>query len=221
MMWGNGGNDGWWIVMWIWMALFWVGVIAGSMWLMRSFRNGPGGGDAAHEILDRRLASGEIDVDEHRKLSAELGGPGRGRSGERLGGWLIASVVILGLLAMATTMALASDWDGWDGWGQMGRMHGGGRDTSSSSAVQGGMSANVTIRDFAFEPGNLEVPVGATVTWINEDSAQHDATARNADWETERLSEDESDTLTFDSVGEYNYYCSIHPSMKATLVVGE
>jgi hypothetical protein len=35
MMWGG---DGWWIVMWAWMALFWVGVIAGAIWLMKSLR---------------------------------------------------------------------------------------------------------------------------------------------------------------------------------------
>jgi plastocyanin len=63
------------------------------------------------------------------------------------------------------------------------------------------------------------VPAGATVTWENEDSAAHDATARNGDWKTQRLSDGERDTLTFDSPGDYDYYCSIHPSMKATLRV--
>ena len=29
----------------------------------------------------------------------------------------------------------------------------------------------------------------------------------------------ERDTLMFDSPGDYDYYCSIHPSMKARLVV--
>ena len=212
MMWDN---DGGWIVMWIWMALLWVGVIVGAMWLVRSFRGGPGGGDDAHEILNRRLAGGDIDIEEHRKLSAELGGSGRGRSGEPRAGLLIALVAMLGFMAMATTAALTTGWDGWDGW----NMHGGGRNTSGSSVVQGGAEANVTIEGFAFEAGNLEVPVGATVTWTNEDSAPHDATARDADWKTERLSNGESDTLTFDNPGSYDYYCSIHPSMKARLVV--
>ncbi len=215
MMWDS---DGWWIGMWIWMALFWVVVIVGAMWLMGSFRGGPGGGDAAHEILDRRLAGGGIDVDEHRRLSAELGGSGRGRSGEPRAGLLIALVVVLGFVAMATTVGSASGWNGWNGWG-MWNMHGGGRDTSGGSVAQGGLTADVTIEGFAFEAGNLEVPVGATVTWTNEDSAPHDATARDADWKTERLSTGESDTLTFDNPGSYDYYCSIHPSMKARLVV--
>jgi plastocyanin len=100
----------------------------------------------------------------------------------------------------------------------MSGMHGG-RDTSRGSQVQGGMAAAVTISDFSFEPGNLRVPVGATVTWTNEDSAPHDATARGADWKTDRLSDADSDTLTFDEPGDYDYYCSIHPNMKARLVV--
>jgi plastocyanin len=57
------------------------------------------------------------------------------------------------------------------------------------------------------------------VTWTNQDSAQHDATARNGDWQTERVSKGEADPITFDRAGDYDYYCSIHPSMKARLVV--
>lgn len=215
MMWGN---DGWWIVMWVWMALFWGGVILGAMWLMGSFRRGTGGGDGAHDILDRRLASGDIDVDEHRRLGAELGERGRGKSDAPRVGLMIALVVVLGLVTLSIAGMFGSNWDGWDGWG-MGGMHGGGRNSSGDSVVQGGMRTNVTIEDYTFRPGNLEIPIGATVTWTNEDSATHDAKARSADWETERLSDGESDTLTFDSAGVYDYYCSIHPNMKARLRV--
>lgn len=212
MMW-NG--DGWWIVMWVWMALFWLGVIVGAVWLMKSFQSAPGDGDDAHEILDRRLAGGDIDVDEHRRLSAALGGSRRAGSRGPTVGLLIALVLVVGFVTMSIGAVLASDWDGWGMW----NMHGRGRNTSDSSVFQGGSQANIRIEDFAFEPGNLVVSVGATVTWANEDSATHDAKARNGDWQTERLSKGETDTIIFDRAGDYDYFCSIHPSMKAKLVV--
>lgn len=212
-MMGNG--DGWWILMWVWMALFWLAVVAGLIWLTRSLWGPSRGGRKALEILDRRLASDDIDVDEHRRLNAELAVP-VARSGGIAAPWITAAVITVAVVAVLATGALVRDWDMWD---HMGGMHRGGRDTSGGSAVRGGTTASVVIEDFAFQPGNLAVPVGAAVTWDNNDSAPHDATTRDGRWKTERLSDGESDTLTFDSAGEYDYYCSIHPSMKARLVV--
>ncbi len=213
MMW-NG--DGWSTVMWISMALFWVAVIGGFVWLTRSWWGSSPYARETSEILDQRLASGEIEVDEHRRLKAELALPASRSASGAPAGRTIAVLIGFALAAILVTGAFAG---GWDMWGGMGGMHGGGRDTSGNSPVPGGMTASVTIEGFAFQPGNLEIPVGATVTWTNRDSAPHDATARNGDWRTQRLSDGENDTLTFESAGEYDYYCSIHPSMKARLVV--
>jgi plastocyanin len=125
---------------------------------------------------------------------------------------IAAAIVIALLVAIPVVIMAANDWDMWD-------MHGRGSDSSSDPVVQGGSAENVLIEDFEFRPGNLDVPVGASITWTNADSAPHDATARDGSWRTERLSDDESDTLTFDAPGAYDYYCSIHPSMKAKLTV--
>jgi len=95
----------------------------------------------------------------------------------------------------------------------------GDRDTSGDPLTVGGMEETVVIEDFKFKPGNLQVPAGASVTWENRDSAPHDATDDDGEWETERLGEDDADTLTFDTPGEYTYHCSIHPNMKAKLTV--
>ncbi|HLB23516.1 MAG TPA: cupredoxin family copper-binding protein [Dehalococcoidia bacterium] len=138
--------------------------------------------------------------------------------------WLIAgiaSIVAVGVVAWLVMMTVTMfAWGGWDwNWGHMGRMHGGGSDTSGSAVVAGGTSETVDIRDYAFSPGNLQVPVGAAVTWVNYDGAPHNAAERGGDWKTKNLDEGESDTVTFDVAGEYAYYCTIHPSMKAKLVV--
>lgn len=198
--------------MMFWMLLFWAVLLGGGVWLAISFSR-PGSRSDAQELLRERLARGEIDVDEFNRRMAAINESGLSRTSARW--WIAVGVLVLALFVVVPTVVMATngwDMDMWD-------MHGRGRNTASDPVVQGGSTASVRIEDFAFRPGNLEVPVGASVTWANEDSAPHDATAKNGDWKTERLSEGESDTLTFDAAGAYDYYCSIHPSMKARLIV--
>lgn len=199
-------------MMWmmVWMPLFWVVIIGGGLWFVLSSREKTER-DEALEVLRTRLARGEIDTPEFQEREAALRSAGK----RAIPGLLVAVLVALVLvIAIPTVIMAANGWD-MDMW----NMHGGGRNTASDPVVRGGSAASVRIEDFAFEPGNLEVPVGASVTWANEDSAPHDATARNADWKTARLSDGDSDTLTFTSAGTFDYYCSIHTSMRARLVV--
>ena len=197
--------------MMVWMMLFWLLLIIGAAALAVALSRRNTAGDSL-ERLRERLAAGEIDVEEfeHRAEALRRSGPVGGLPMQ----WLIVGTAFaVGAFIFIPAIVMgAGDWDMWD-------MHGRGRDTASSPSVQGGLNATVRIENFAFGPGNLQVPIGATVTWTNNDSATHDATASNGDWQTERLSRGDGDALTFDSAGEYNYYCSIHPSMKARLVV--
>lgn len=70
--WDNHMGDwdaGWWIAMVLMMMVFWGLVIFGVAWLVRSLA---GGQHAIHrrdpvEVLDHRLASGEISVEEYRE----------------------------------------------------------------------------------------------------------------------------------------------------------
>jgi putative membrane protein len=75
---------GWWILMAFLMVAFWGLVIVGIVWLVRSLGWGQHDhrGASAIELLDRRLASGEISPDEYRERRAVLRGePGAGTSG--------------------------------------------------------------------------------------------------------------------------------------------
>ncbi len=124
----------------------------------------------------------------------------------------------LALVSLAMLVGvIVSSWTAFGG-GHMGRMHGG-ANTSGATVTVGGKVATVDIRDFAFAPGNLQVPVGATVTWTNHDSAPHTATANDGSWDTGTLNQGESKSITFDKPGDYAYYCKIHPTMKARLQV--
>ncbi|MEO7157460.1 MAG: plastocyanin/azurin family copper-binding protein [Vicinamibacterales bacterium] len=135
---------------------------------------------------------------------------------------LLAAVVTGAVLLSAVVFSAMGHGDWGMGWGMgdhMGHMMGGGTNTSNSTVTVGSASESVQIRDFAFTPGNLQVPVGAKVSWTNYDDAPHSAKAKNGMWDTGILSKGESKTVTFDTVGDYTYYCTVHPSMAARLQV--
>jgi plastocyanin len=213
----GGYGDGWWILMWAWMAVFWLLVFAGVAWLIWRAQEPRHDASAADEILKQRLVRGEIDVEQYRALAQELRPAGRASPG---GGQILLTVVAaLAFMTLLSLPAIAATRGDWDMFDHMGRMMGGGRNTADAPLTAGGSAETVTIQDFTFSPGNLQVPVGATVTWTNRDSAPHNTTSRDGAWKTDTLSEGESGAVTFDRAGEYDYDCSIHPSMKAHLSV--
>jgi len=95
MMFWYGGGWAWWQagLMWLAMIAFWAFLIWAIYALVtgvmrREGEPGHGGqppGDA-RRILDERLARGEIDAEEYRRLREVLdGGPGRSPAGTRSG----------------------------------------------------------------------------------------------------------------------------------------
>lgn len=97
-------------------------------------------------------------------------------------------------------------------------------DTGSGTAdqtpfVTDARSVTVNMKDITFSPADLTIDAGTEVTWINEDAAIHDATDREDAWNTEFLSQDESETITFDTPGTFEYYCTVHPWMEGTITV--
>lgn len=82
---------------------------------------------------------------------------------------------------------------------------------------------SVVIEGFTFQPPSLEVPVGTTVTWTNEDSVPHTVTAGRPDEEVTGFHEpvDGGGTVqvAFDEVGTFPYYCVVHPTMTGEVVV--
>jgi plastocyanin len=95
------------------------------------------------------------------------------------------------------------------------------KDNSDDPLVVGGKSETVVMTDNEFNPGNLQVPVGAKVTFRNDGDAVHNAKADDDAWETDELGDDESETVTLDEPGQYNYKCTIHPTMKGKITVVE
>ncbi len=85
--------------------------------------------------------------------------------------------------------------------------------TPASSGTQ------ITIQNFAYQPATLQVRVGTTVTWTNQDNVPHSVTFKNGMKESGLLSRGQSFSYTFSTPGTYQYYCTVHPYMVATVTV--
>lgn len=86
------------------------------------------------------------------------------------------------------------------------------------------MTATVTIKNFKYVPDNVTIKKGGTVIWKNEDADKHDATPSNNTGfaPTKLLAQNESSApVTFDTVGAFDYFCSVHPPMKGKVTVVE
>ena len=76
---------------------------------------------------------------------------------------------------------------------------------------------NVAIAAFAFDPAELRVPVGTAVTWSNNDPAPHTVTGDG--FNTGPLEQGTTGTVAFDTVGTFDYFCAIHPTMRGSVIV--
>ena len=57
------------------------------------------------------------------------------------------------------------------------------------------------------------------VTFTNKDGAPHTASANDGSFETGRLSKGASASVTFAAAGTFDYFCNVHKSMKAVIIV--
>lgn len=82
-------------------------------------------------------------------------------------------------------------------------------------------SHSVQMANFAFAPQVLTVTVGDSITWTNQDEAPHTVTTTSAPQgiSSPMLSKGQSFTFTFTVPGTYSYYCTVHPDMRARVVV--
>ena len=82
--------------------------------------------------------------------------------------------------------------------------------------------------DECFIPSVVTVDVGGTVTWINEDAAAHTITSGvladggpDGVFDSGLFAPETEFSHTFDAVGEYQYFCMVHPWMAGLVIVQE
>jgi plastocyanin len=79
----------------------------------------------------------------------------------------------------------------------------------------------IDIAGFAFDPAEIEIKVGTTITWTNSDSAPHTVTENDRTFDSGRLEQGATFSFTFDTAGTFNYFCEYHPGMTAVVIVTE
>jgi plastocyanin len=96
---------------------------------------------------------------------------------------------------------------------------------ASMTMMLGGAPAHastttVTINNYTFVPATVTVHPGDTVTWTNQDSIPHTATALDGkSFDSGAIDPGASWSFVFPKAGNYNYRCSIHPDMRGMVTV--
>jgi plastocyanin len=93
----------------------------------------------------------------------------------------------------------------------------------ASSAASGSRAEaptrNVTIPGKAYDPAHLDVLVGTTVMWKNDDSINHTVTADGDAFSSGYVPPGGSFSFTFATQGHYAFHCTIHKFMRGEVDV--
>lgn len=153
---------------------------------------------------------------------------------------LIAAALVLGLLVVGGTVgAMALTHSGFMGNGSnngmmngqqnyqgimggqynRGGMMGGYQQTPAQQGAPVTGVTKMNIQNMTFMSANIQVKVGTTVTWTNQDNVPHSVVFKNGMKDSGLLSQGQSFSYTFNTPGTYQYYCDVHPYMVATVTV--
>jgi plastocyanin len=114
--------------------------------------------------------------------------------------------------------------------GQMVAGCGSGSDSNGGATAAGpattppsGKTVHVAMQVLEFTPGAVGAKVGQTVVWSNEDSSPHNVTYVSGPRfrSSGRLDPGATFSLKLTSAGTIHYFCTLHPWMKATIVVSQ
>ena len=73
-----------------------------------------------------------------------------------------------------------------------------------------GQDASVSAIDNEFDPAEIDVSAGTTVTWTNEGESPHTVTASDGSFDSGNLDPGDTFSHTFDQAGEFSYVCQYH-----------
>lgn len=93
------------------------------------------------------------------------------------------------------------------------------------AAAPAAAQPSVSMKDFAFEPAEIHVKVGQSITWKNDGEKRHSASAVDGSFDTGLFGKGESKTVQFNNAGTFRYFCQLHGApdgstgMVATVIV--
>lgn len=88
-----------------------------------------------------------------------------------------------------------------------------------SAAAAMGPKPDVNIMGFAFGPNPVRATVGQPVRWLNGDDSPHQITVTSTKERAPILTKGQSAVMVFNTAGNYDYICGLHPNMKGTVEV--
>jgi plastocyanin len=105
-------------------------------------------------------------------------------------------------------------------------------DATDRGAIESpGDAGSITIELIAFKPAQVEVAVGGTVTWRQEDVATHTVTSGRVEqvggtatavadgkFDSGNITKGQQFRFTFPEPGQFAFYCAIHPATMTGVV---
>ncbi|MFZ2454911.1 MAG: plastocyanin/azurin family copper-binding protein [Candidatus Altiarchaeia archaeon] len=104
--------------------------------------------------------------------------------------------------------------------------------TSTTSLPVSAGRANVIIANRSFNPENITIVVGTIITWVNNDSSEHQIISdmgyagksggfsrQIADLKSSRMYKGSTYSYRFQRVGNYTYHCNIYPQLEGSIQV--
>jgi 3',5'-cyclic-AMP phosphodiesterase len=90
----------------------------------------------------------------------------------------------------------------------------------TSTGTKSERKGQITIGNFAFNPRLLTIAAGTKATWLNHDDVPHRIKSSDDRFASSGVLDTRASyAATFSKPGEYPYFCSIHPTMTARIVV--
>ena len=130
--------------------------------------------------------------------------------------------LILACLALGLVAAGCGGDDDDDGGGG----GGGAAETEEPAGGGGGGGTEVSMENIQFNPKDLTVKAGETITFMNNEAVAHDVHKQSgpgpdfASGPSGGMQEGDTFELTLDQAGEYEYVCDVHaPGMAGTITV--
>lgn len=95
-------------------------------------------------------------------------------------------------------------------------------DERAGGADGGAEQVEVDVVDIDYEPAEVTVPAGTTVTWTNTGNLPHTVTKDSGagdDFDSGTLQPGDTYEQTFETAGTIEYYCTIHANQRGSLTV--
>jgi plastocyanin len=126
--------------------------------------------------------------------------------------YLIATGFLVAILSISNSCSKPQD-----------NMTNTGSAAGSSTVTKGGSAGpgtnEVWIQGMAYSPSTITVTAGTTITWTNKDGVAHTVTSSTGLFDSGSIGTNGTYSRTFTTTGTFQYYCIIHPSMVASVVV--